>query len=470
MKFHSTNKNKKINKFSSKEIFNKFLTIEQLKKHPEIIPAIKGDKKVRLNILTGINPKVINIKGIQNQNKIKFASRLNSFNKLYFDFYKKNINIKDEIKMLIQENKEFSKKYNISYKNNIKEKFNDIKSEYEKRHYYISPIKENKNLFKGNILLQNQEELKNYILYDLGTPMSNSKSLSFLHKINGKLGDKTSERELKKINQKLDKISLGEDKIIKDHKCEIKKTKDNIAEIKETFNSINEMNYFFDSDTKNYLENLRTDNSRESSAKISTRVNSAINCLNNSKFSHKNSLNNLLGNKNKKIFKLKILNMINNINENKKKGSQIIIRNNKHNNENSLNNETNNNNFNYFKTIDSNDSNQSSFEKLYYKISTQENVLKFQPQLKKFLKKKKFDISLNINPISVCNNFESTREIINRSDFFKQNMQLRKQIKENNFNTDRINNKDMKIKDEINCIEDKMIKLFCDINNPRKKK
>ena len=139
------------------------------------------------------------------------------------------------------------------------------------------------------------------------------------------------------------------------------------------------------------------------------------------------------------------------INENKKKGNKII-KNNKSNNENSLNNETNNNNFNYFKTIDSNDSNQSSFEKLYYKISTKENVLKFQPQLKKFLKKKKFDISLNINPISVCNNFESTREIINSSDFFKQNMQLRKKHEEDNFNTDKINNKDMKIKDEMNII------------------
>ena len=208
-------------KYLPREIFNKYLTIEEIRKHPEITPAIKGDKKFRLDILSRQKLKTINIKGIQNQNRLKFISRLNSFHKLYFDSYKNNINSKDEINVLNQENRLFSQKYKNTKINKNMDKFNDIKAQYEKRNYYVSPMDGNKNIFNGNILLSSRDELKNYIVYDLGTPKSNSKSLSFLHKINAKLGDKTSEKELKIINKKLDLISLGMDKIQKDQKNEI---------------------------------------------------------------------------------------------------------------------------------------------------------------------------------------------------------------------------------------------------------
>ena len=320
---YSPNKKGYISKYSKREISSKYLTIEDIKKHPEIIPAIKGDKKVRLAILTNQKPKVINIKDVYNQNRIKFVSKLNSFHKLFFDNLKNNINYKEEIGTLNQENKIFSKNYKHTSKNNVKDKFKYIKSEYEKRNYYVSPLEDSKNLFKGNILLSNREELKNYILYDLGTSLSNCKSLSFLHKINKKLGDKASERELKTINMKLDLLALGTDKIDKDQKIVIKKTQDDINNVKETINGMDNINYFFDTDNKQYLDNLKND-SRGSSAKISTRVNSALNIFENVKYSNNNN-NNYPQEIN--LSKLKSLNLndINNNNKNKnQKRDQVL--------------------------------------------------------------------------------------------------------------------------------------------------
>ena len=134
----------KINRgrYSPNEIFKKYVTIEEIKKHPEITPAIRGDKKLKLDILSHQKPRIISIKGIQNQNKVKFASRLNSFNKIFFDYYKNNLKSKDEINTLSQENKNFAKKYKNS--NSNKDIFHDIKSEYEKRNYYVSSLEEKK--------------------------------------------------------------------------------------------------------------------------------------------------------------------------------------------------------------------------------------------------------------------------------------------------------------------------------------
>ena len=48
-------------------------------------------------------------------------------------------------------------------------------------------------------------------------------------------------------------------------------------------------------------------------------------------------------------------------------------------------------------------------------------------------------------------------------------MQLRKQMGSPVSKVEEMNDNDMKDKDKMNKIEDKMIKLFCDINNPKPK-
>ena len=456
-------------RYSPNEIFKKYIKVEEIKKHPEITPAIRGDKKIKLDILSVQKPRVISLKGIRNQNKVKIATRLNSFHKLFFDYYKNNMNSKDEINTLSQENKYFSKNYQNS--NNAKEVFQDIKSEYEKRNYYVSSLEGKKNLFNGNILLSNKEELKNYILYDLGTPLSNIKALSFLHKINKRLGDKTSEKELKKINNNLDMAALGNNKIEKEQKNEIQKTQNDINNVKETINSMDEINNFFDIDNKHYLEILKNDASRGSSAKISTRVNSALNCLENVKYQYNISPDNKLILKDNSISNIKDKNEINKKKKIKMKPkyksrmdtiNNITI-------EQIMNNGKTPNKYsiNYTKTIDNNLL-KSPLETLYEHISTKDNLLNYQQDIKAYLKKRKFDTSIKVSPIYICNNFEKTREKVCQSDSLKQDMYLRKQIEGNLSNVEKNNNNDMKAKEKINNIEDKIIKLYCDINNPRK--
>ena len=75
--------------YSRNEIYNKYLTIEEIKKHPEITPAVKGDKKLILDILTKQKPRMININGVNNQNKLKFASKLNAFHNIFLNIIKK---------------------------------------------------------------------------------------------------------------------------------------------------------------------------------------------------------------------------------------------------------------------------------------------------------------------------------------------------------------------------------------------
>ena len=451
--------------YTRNEIYNKYLTIEEIKKHPEITPAVKGDKKLILDILTKQKPRMININGVNNQNKLKFASKLNAFHNIFFEYYKKIRTSKDKIddvNTLSQENKTFSENYKNSNKNN-QEEFNDIKLEYEKRNYYLSPFKEKKNLFNGNILLSNKDQLKNYILYDLGTTSSDTKSLSFLYKINKNLGDKTSEKQLKSINT-IELPSIGKDNTKKGKKNEIRKAQKDIKRIQETINSINN-NTFSDLDNRDNL------GSRGSSAKISTRVNSA--CFENVKF--QNNVNNItniqIKEKEKKIENNK--GAINNIKKIRKKINHISRtgRKEKLNIDNVINNRINHNKHSkfYIKTIDNNDLLKSPLERLYDKISPKENLLNYQSDINNYLKKRKYDLSININPSSICNNFERTRNKVCKSVFLKQDMQLRKQIGGNILFAEKINNNDLKTKNKINNVEENIIKIFCDINNPRNK-
>jgi len=184
-----------VGKYTPKKLFTNYLSIKEVKDHPEIIPALKRDIKIKLDILSKYKPKLINIKNIKNQDKLKFSSKLNSFYKLFFNNNNNKKNSKkEELNILSEENKAFLTKYKDSNLDKDKEKFDDIKFEYEKRNYYVSPINQNKNLFKENILLSNKENLKKIILNDLGTPKSNNKSIFFLYNINRQLGDKSTEK------------------------------------------------------------------------------------------------------------------------------------------------------------------------------------------------------------------------------------------------------------------------------------
>ena len=121
------------------------------------------------------------------------------------------------------------------------------------------------------------------------------------------------------------------------------------------------------------------------------------------------------------------------------------------------------------KTIGNINKFDSSLENLYNKMSTKEDLLIFQPEIKNYLENKKYDVSVKLNPSVICNNFEKTREKICTSECLKNNMQLRKQIGNIESKVEEINDNDIKAINNMNKIEDKMIKLFSDINNPKPK-
>ena len=455
-------------KRSLNELYHSYLTVEDLKKHPEITPAVKGDKKIKLDVLSVVKPKVINMGGL-NSNRIKFANSLNSFHNIFFNYNKNQKNSLGEIRTLRKENKEFMQKFKDSKKDDNKEDFKEIREEYKKRNYYVPQLDEKKNIFNGNILLSNKEDLKKYIIYDLGNNLSNKKSLSFLHKINRKLGDKTSEKPLKLINEALNIGSFSRDKIEKDKIREIRKFKNEISNVQDTLNSMDEIDYFFDINNKQYLDELKNQESRENSEKLSTRVNSTLNFENikyqkNIKISN-NELENQIKQKQKSTNNLLF------DYRNKKKGTNIsrISKISNDESENIYNNKKNNYRYgrNNTKAFER-EIFKSTLEKLYDRISKKDNLLNYQHEITDYLKNKKADISVRINPSTMCNNFEKTREKICQSEYLKNDINLRKKMDGPDYNIDKIKSNDLKTKHKVNHIEDVIIKLYNDIDNLRK--
>ena len=109
-------------KYSAKNIFKSYITVDELKRHPELYPSLKPGKKLILDVLSQNKPKIINIKGVQNENKTKLVSRLNSFYKVFFNYYKQQKNSSEDTNILNQENKDFLKKYKKSNKSNERNK------------------------------------------------------------------------------------------------------------------------------------------------------------------------------------------------------------------------------------------------------------------------------------------------------------------------------------------------------------
>ena len=235
----------------------------------------------------------------------------------------------------------------------------------------------------------------------------------------------------------------NKDKIEKDNERDILETKKDIMTLEEAIESMDKFDKFYKLENKNNdINTIKYDlKNRKSSPNISTRFSSA-NVKKESKIALKKK-NNIGSARKKRSEQLKpsMINIDNNFNKNKFIKQQI-------------------------KTMGNSD---NALENLYDKMSTKENLLIYQPDIKEYLENKKFDVSIKLTPSIVCNNFEKTREKICTSDFLKNNIQLRKQMGNIESKVEEINNNDIKAINKMNNIEDKMIKLFCDINNPKPK-
>ena len=527
MSFNSINSEQSPkNILSSNKFIESYASLSEKKKYPEISLALKKDKKIRFGLLSNLKPKLIDVKGINSENKLKLVDRINSFRKIYFDNYHNQGFSMKEIRTLKKENSFFSKNYKIMKEKsgeNKKQYFKEIKEEYEKKNYYVPALFGNKkNIFNGNILLYNDNELQNFILYDIGTKKSNKKSLYFLEKIQNEIINRRNVKEGKPqfivYKNPLLEHKSNFDKIVRDKKKEIKKSKSEIKKIRNTLNIMDEIDFFFNSDSKQYLDLLKYEDSRESSAKISTRVNSPIGLFENIKFFKNlnlyNNRNNILENINTE--NTNATNNANNITEtinspvnnnnnnildlsdfrnngpiterNNNIHINVIKRKKKRETKKNSNSVDNNNNINLdskkkiriktrMLTRKNNKENfKTTLERLYERITKKgnnNNLLKFNNQINKYINshKSKFPFSFegikDLSPYNLSNKIENVRQKICNRNYIKDDVYLRKNNGGTMESINKLNKQDFNLKENITKIEDKMIKIFCDLNNPK---
>ena len=284
-------KNQRNHSSIQKEILKSHMSADEIAIHPVIGDLTKKVKRIKFASLINVKPKLTPIEDIKDEKKIKLIEKVNSFRKILYDYNKSQkypnndeINIYKGLKKY-----NFYEKYKIIKNHDIleeKQMLEEIETLYKNKDVSVPSLTKNdNNLFKGNLLLLNEKNIKNSILYQLTTDKSNKNSMSFLKKIQKKINDQILgkpplpkilkvnkgynikvPKETKDNNNKTEKIFYNKQNIE-----EISKSQNYINSIKETINTIDDIDYFFDSNNKEYFNYLKNQNS-----KISTRVNSAL--------------------------------------------------------------------------------------------------------------------------------------------------------------------------------------------------
>ena len=276
-------KQEKIQKIKNKNYLNiikSHISVDEIDSNPLIKDIVKRIKKIKLNHLTNSKPHLTPIKDIKNEKEIKLVDNIDSFRKIYYEY---NLNQKvpknNEQKVYTgQKNYNFSKLYNIvKERNNLeqKEMLEEIEGIYKKSDFSLPNI--DKNLFNRNLLLLNENNIKNSIEYNLTTDKSNKNSLSFLKKIHKSINDQIVGKSNIFSKQKDSDIKNNyyiTNNIYKKDKEKVPESRKYINSIKETINDIDDLDYFFDSNNKEYFNYLKNPDSIKNS-KISTRVNSS---------------------------------------------------------------------------------------------------------------------------------------------------------------------------------------------------
>ena len=479
---------------STSTIYNKirsYMTNKEINSNPVISSALNTDKKITFSLLTPSKSKIISIKGLKNEKKQHLVDRINTFRKVYYNYYKNYKYSLDEMNALSKENSLFIRQYHkIEEKTDVKQdKFEEIKKEYKKKNYNLPDIEGNKNLFGGSLLLSNNDtDMKKYIIYGLGTEKSNQKSISYLNKVNKGINDEM-EKEKKKTKLHLGYAKMkptfrrgGVDvpspfyafyKISNDNLKEIMDYKNDINNIKSTIDSIPEIDFFFDADNKNYLNSLKFFDSRKSSANFSTGANlDRMSGHNNSSFCSKREFNasnissipditRITYNDDKRDINKNVSfnpnTMISFLDQQKNKGKQISrneIPTLTHLNKKSKKKKR-------FSVIKGNKKDQKKpLEKLYKEISTSHDTIKQNKKIEKYLTLRKYEILPKLSPYNLCNNLENIREQICKGKTMKKVIELRRYMGDTNESISQMYGNELKTVKNMNEIEDKMIKLF----------
>ena len=414
--------------------------------------SLQKIKKIKLNYLSNIKPKESLSKSIDeliDTKRAKLKYKLNSFQKTFYDFNKKIKRTNDKIN-INHYNNNFSKEYNIIKNNNNffsrQEMLEEIKELYNKKNISL-PLLQNKNdtknLFKKNLLLSTENEAKNSIEYNLYDNRSNDKSIIYFKKIEDIIHKDPFEKmnpEMKKINEELEQIMKDKSEEIKvDIKNRqsilndeyISKYNNEINKLNDLTNNIEDIDFFFESNTPDYIKYLKGDTSKTIS-KYSTKDKTGFSLYknNNMKKINKSDVNNT--NSISKYFykdeeKNENASLNNDININKK----------------NITNKTRLSCFNIdyksFKTIFQNKNvtrNKSVFipkinlykesvENLYNKIKDSEDYKNNNKLIKSYLPEKKYKEGIKIFPINLYKSYKITRNCFLKNNFCKKNYKLK---------------------------------------------
>ena len=250
------------------------LTSDEINNYPVIKTIIKKIKKIKINPLGRQNLNLTPVNKIKDEKQLNLINKINSFSQIVYD-YNKNQKFPKKIEEKVykgQKNYNFSKLYNqIKENNNLEqnEMLEEIREKYIKKNVSL-PDLEKKNLFKDNLLLINENNIKKSIKFKLS---SNKKILSYLSRMQKNINNKIIRNERKilfpRINEEFKRtILITRKTIIRKKKGKIKykkRRKNDIKSIKEAINNIDDLDYFFESNNQQYFNYLKNPESIKNS-------------------------------------------------------------------------------------------------------------------------------------------------------------------------------------------------------------
>ena len=413
-------------KLTKKKIFGNFLKERisqiEIKKNPIIGKILEKEKKIRYDLLSNAQPKLINTENIKDEKLLHLINKINSFQEIYYDINKEQKSYDLEISPLKNENNLFTKKFNRiqelnSKRNEIIDKFSEIKGKYyDKGYSHLPNLSKDHNIFTNNILLVNQSDLDRYIIYGLGKKTSVIKSLNFLNKMRDEVSIKRKNEvtnNSKNIFKELgirNLIDKPEKYIEKKNKINLKKEIRNYSKdlkgIKDTFNNMKKIDNFFKI-SKEPLSTTRNSSLKNKKGKeILTKSDNSNDYINDlSYFKNKN--------KKKKMNKLIIQKEKQKLKDINKSFYHLYQKKQKK----SINNTQKKINLKF----------NTPLEKLYYKISNLNNIIKNSKKIEKFASHRNFNVSIKPTNINIFFQIEKNKEKIVEKNFVKENIQLRKE-------------------------------------------
>ena len=454
------------------------------------------------------------------EHELKIFNKINHFNKIFLNYSQKHKYSLEENSKLNKENSSFLKQYKVIKKTKKRDiKFLEIKSAYSKKNYLIPRIEgKNKNLFKSNILLNNDSELVRFLSNGSSTTKNNNKCIAFLNRLNElaykkkimiqeKIGLRNQSKLLSQPTIpnsesiiKYNNNTINLKKVLKG----IKDIQKDILKIKNTIESLDDLENFFSMNNKTYLTLLKYEKSLEKFDNFdnfkfdgisSSRVNSASAdfariksgkdlSTNFTKEEENTPLNKNTEDQHKKIISnLKLHSPVSSLSSILKSPLNSSNKRVKFKNENSndkvlVNSENSRNvkllkNYSgsYKKLKEDKKRIETSIkrQKFYDLLSNGVNTMNYQKEVKEYFlnsKGKRFvnnncNIKNLMSPKISSKNFERMKFKMFSADLIKKDIQLRSREINDDDRNRKIENRDSVFKNEMKFYQNKIAKIFC---------